>query len=143
MSPSMLSCSAISLAVLAACATAGRTASPSLEEIYWRLVELNGRPAVNNAGELRAHLRFTRDSARVVGSTGCNRLTGTFTRNGTTLRFGPTATTRMACLDSRLNVQERTLLAALQGTARHEVAGDTLSLIGPSGVLARFVAGSP
>ena len=122
----------------------GPAASP-LEGTY-RLAELNGKPALATGGKRGAHLQFqksARDSGRVSGSTGCNRLTGTFTRDGGALRFGPAAMTRMACADQRLNEQELAFVAALQATERHTVAGDTLTLFGPSGALARLVAESP
>ena len=130
----------LALGVLAAC-TPGSSREPAapLENTYWRLVELGGRPAVASEGPREAHLRFA-DSARVSGSTGCNRLTGTFTREGAALRFGQTATTRMACVEAPLNQQEQDFLAALRTTERHEIAGDTLGLVGPSDVLARLVA---
>jgi len=131
---------ALSLTALVGCATSGRPTGTPLEDTDWRLVELNGRPAIATGGERGAHLRFARDSARVAGSTGCNRLTGSFSLQGTALRFGPTATTRMACVDAQLNEQERALLAALQATERYGIAGDTLTLMGTSGALARFAA---
>ena len=119
--------------------SAGGEGSP-LGDTHWRLVELNGRPAVPTEGEREAHLRFSDDSARVGGSTGCNRLTGPFTREGATLRFGPAVTTKMACLDPRLNEQEQAFVGALQSTQRYEIAADTLTLIGAAGPVARLEA---
>jgi heat shock protein HslJ len=131
----------LALAAVPACVTSpsGSSATP-LESTYWRLAELSGRPAVGAGGAREAHLQFGQDSARVVGSTGCNRLTGSFTRDGAALRFGPAATTRMACLDPQLNEQEQAFLAALQATERHEIVGDTLTLVGRAGPLARLTA---
>ena len=124
----------------AACATSGNPPAAPLENTHWRLAELGGRPAAGTGGQRDAHLQFSQDSARVAGSTGCNRLTGTFTRDGATLRFGPAATTRMACLDAQLNQQEQGFLDALRATERYEIAGDTLTLLGAAGPLARLVA---
>ena len=129
------------LAALAACTTPGaasRTPAP-LENTTWRLVELSGSPSLDGEGARAAGLEFLADGGRVAGSTGCNRLTGTFTRTGEELRFGPAATTRMACVDQRLMTQEQTFLAALTATERHRVDGDTLVLIGRSGSVARLV----
>ena len=106
----------------------------------WRLVELGGRQSIGAGGERDAHLVFAQDSARISGSTGCNRLNGSYTREGAALRFGQTATTRMACLDPQLNQQEQTFLAALQATERYEIVRDTLTLVGAAGPLARLVA---
>ena len=127
-------------------AGSGSDAVPNapLENTYWRVAEIRGRPAVVVDNQREAHLRFTTDSsgARVTGSTGCNRLTASFTRDGSTLRFGAAATTRMACVDSGLNEQERELLAVLQAATRHAIAGDTLTLSGDDGgaPLARLYA---
>ena len=132
------------LFALVACAAGRRPAPAAFVDNEWRLAELNGNPALTTEGRRRAYLRFARDSARVSGSTGCNRFTGTFTRAGQTLRFGPTmATTRMACVELQINQQERAFLAALQATQRYEVTGDTLTLSGASGTLARFATGAP
>ena len=134
---------ALALSALVARVTAAQPTTASFEETNWRLVELNGKPAINSGGERGAHLRFPRGATRVTGSTGCNRLTGSVTRQGTSLRFGPTAMTRMACVGGGINEQERAMLAALQATERYEIARDTLTLLGASGALARFGAGSP
>jgi len=123
-----------------------RPAEASLDGSF-RLVELNRQPALAAEGERRAHLEFHKfagdSGGRVSGSTGCNRFSATFTRAGSTLRFGPAAMTRMACVDEQLNRQEVAFVAALQATERHELTRDTLTLLGPSGALARFVAESP
>jgi heat shock protein HslJ len=141
MRSALVTLSTLVLAAGFACATSVNPSSAApFENTYWRLAELSGRPAPGAGGAREAHLQFGQDSARVVGSTGCNRLTGSFTRDGATLRFGPAVTTRMACLDPQLNEQERAFLAALEATERHEIAGDTLTLIGRAGPLARLAA---
>ena len=132
----------VSLTVLVACATGRTPAASSLDGTYW-LTELNGKPAVTTGGSDQAHLRFVRDSALVSGGTGCNRLSGTFRHDGTALHFPPLATTQMACMDDQVAAQEHALLAALGATERYALAGDTLTLIGASGNLARFVRGAP
>src|SRR5215207_9854097 len=115
----------------------------SLENTYWRLTEVRGGPAVAADSAREAHLRFVADSgggARVAGSTGCNRLNGSYTRDGAALRFGPAATTRMACIDPAIGAQESALLAALAATTRHAIVGDVLTLSDAGVPLARFTA---
>ena len=129
----------IVLIAAAACASGGSRATTALENVHWRLVELGGQRALGADGRGEAFLEFG-DSARVTGSTGCNRLSGPFTHEGDALRFGPTATTRMACLDEGANRQEQAFLGALLATQRHRIAGDTLVLVGAGGDLARLVA---
>ena len=133
---------ALSLTVLVGCTTGRTPAGASLDGTYW-LTELNGKPALTTGGPDRAHLRFVRDSALVSGATGCNRFSGSFTQDGTALHFPPLATTMMACMDDKVAAQEHALLAALGATERYTMSGDTLTLVGPSGNLARFVRGSP
>ena len=128
----------LALILATACATGGGRGTTALEHSHWRLVELGGQPALGADGTGEAVLEVG-DSARVAGSTGCNRLSGPFTRDGDALRFGPAAVTRMACVDAGRNQQEQAFLGALRATERHRVAGDTLVLVGPAGDLARLV----
>ena len=124
---------------------AGQAPQHPLENTYWRLANVSGRPVVVSDTLREAHLRFEVDSGgsgRVAGSTGCNRLTGPYTREGAGLRIGPAATTRMACVDPALGVQEQAILAALAATTRHSIDGDVLTLSGADGPLARFTATS-
>ena len=70
------------------------------EHLYahqWTLVEVDGRPVTPAETEKDAHLLFSTPN-RLTGSTGCNRLTGTFELAGENgIRFSPLATTRMMC----------------------------------------------
>jgi heat shock protein HslJ len=68
----------------------------------WRLTELDGIPVVSRDTASTPTLTFT--TTNVTGFTGCNRLSGSITTSGDTLRFGPIASTRRACrgtLESR------------------------------------------
>lgn len=105
----------------------------------WRLAELDGRAALPDDAARRPWIRFAPDSGRVSGHLGCNRGTGTFTVDGSSLKFGPIATTRMACAEDALNRQETALGAALQATEAFEMRGDTLVLLAGSRPVARFV----
>ncbi len=132
----------LSITMLVGCTPARTPAGAALDGTYW-LTELNGKPALTTGGSDRAHLRFVGDSALVSGGTGCNRFSGKFTRDGAALHFPPLATTMMACVDQGIAEQEHAFLAALGATERYAMAGDTLTLIGPSGNLARLVRGAP
>lgn len=144
MSPSPARAAAVAallVAGLAACATAGTPEAPAaLDGAEWRLVEIGGRPAIGGLDDAPPFLRFATDSARVTGNTGCNLLSGPFTREDTALRFGAIVSTRRACADEARNAQERDLMAALVATERHTVHADTLTLLGADAALARFVA---
>lgn len=72
--------------------------SETLYQYRWNLAELNGQPIATGNSDT-AHLLFYPGQVnRVSGSTGCNRLTGTFELSGVNkIKFSPLATTRMAC----------------------------------------------
>jgi heat shock protein HslJ len=63
----------------------------------------------------------------VGGSSGCNRYDSTYGTNGSVVRIGRLATTRMACADDVMD-QETAFLAALGGAAFVERRGETLVL---------------
>ena len=80
-------------------------------------------------------LRLVADGHKVQGSAGCNRMMGSYELSGSSLKFGPLATTRMACpsMDA-----EQAYLGALSATTRYEIAGTTLTLFGPDGPVVRL-----
>ena len=129
---------AASLLAVAACATAatGGSAAP-FEDVDWRLLDVEGRPAV--AGPSAVRLRFRSDSGRASGDGGCNRFGGPYVRDGASLRIGPLIATRRACIDDAATRQESAVLGALEATRRFAVSGDTLVLSGDAGPLVRWV----
>ena len=102
----------------------------------WELVELEGRTPPEGAGGRRATLVFEADSSRAGGFSGCNRYGGGYTLDGTSLRFGALAMTKMAC-DRGMDLEQQ-LARALERTRRYEIAGDELRLHDAGGVVARF-----
>jgi heat shock protein HslJ len=73
-----------------------------------------------------------------AGSTGCNSFRGKVERSGTRVKFGPLATTRMACLNPDLAGQEQRMLRVLQSADRMALAGERLTLHAGPRPLARF-----
>jgi heat shock protein HslJ len=117
--------------------TQGETAAP-LVETNWLLAELNGAPVTASERERAAALRFLAQ-ARIGGSTGCNRFSGTYTIDGRALRFSPLTITRMVC-PGGMNLEEG-YLRALEATRQYELHGATLELNDDAGRnLARFHA---
>jgi heat shock protein HslJ len=107
----------------------------------WELTELAGQPAPTGGGGRRATLRFESDTARVAGFAGCNRYFGTYTVDGTALRFGPIGMTRMACAEGM--ELEQQLGAALEATRSYTLNANQLSLLGSNGPVARFERRTP
>jgi heat shock protein HslJ/uncharacterized lipoprotein NlpE involved in copper resistance len=69
----------------------------------WNLVEVGGKkvaPAKYSKGT--PSLEFNLDEGRAAAFAGCNRMTGTFTTEGNTVRFGKFASTMMSCPDMAL-----------------------------------------
>jgi heat shock protein HslJ len=122
---------------------APETSAPSapaapLEGIEWRLVDIGGQPSPAGADSMR-HPGFTllAEGRKVQGSAGCNRMTGTYQLDGQKLKFGPLATTRMACPAMQT---ETAFLKALEATTRYEVSGSSLTLFGADTAVARLEA---
>lgn len=110
----------------------------ALEGTEWRLVDIGGQPSPAGADSTR-HPGFTllADGRKVQGSAGCNRMTGTYQLDGQKLKFGPLATTRMACPAMQT---ETAFLKALEATTRYEVSGSSLTLYGADTAVARLEA---
>jgi heat shock protein HslJ len=119
-------------------ADSGATQEPMLAGTTWRLTELNGKPApLGNDGKA-ATLELTLDGKRVAGFAGCNRMAGTYELNGDSLRLGPLAMTKMACMKGM--ELEQSFAAALEQTRAYRIATERLELLGAHGVLARLEA---
>ena len=115
---------------LSACGS-GISLDEPIEGPVWRLVQLGNEP-VAPGGE--AQVQFDRNSGRVSGSGGCNRVSGSFTRSGVALRIGQLASTRMACADPVRGANEAQFVSALQATASYRLAGPgQLALLDASG----------
>lgn len=133
--------SVIAITLMTACVPHSTSSDgTSLVGTEWRLVELHDAPSTKAPGERQPNIRFEED-LRLSGFTGCNNVSGRYTRQGTELGVdGPLAMTRMACLDPQLNAQEQRLAAVLEAMNRYTIAADLLTLYGPEGRLARFQA---
>ncbi|HEX2206071.1 MAG TPA: META domain-containing protein [Longimicrobium sp.] len=110
--------------------------SSPLAGTSWQLVELNGQPPV--AGGPTLTLEFEADEQRVSGFGGCNQFSGPYSQSGSSLRFGPLAATRRACVEEALNTQETEYFDALQSTNRYAIEDGQLVLYRGNQVLARF-----
>ena len=98
--------------------------TPGLSGTSWRLDNLAGTPAATG---VEATLEFV-EGDRVSGNASCNRFNGTVKITGTSISFGPLATTRMACTSGPANVQESTYLKALAEAERFVLEGASLQI---------------
>jgi heat shock protein HslJ len=81
----------------------------------WLLADLNGTPPLP---KVQATLSFL-EAGRVAGNGSCNRFTGSVAVSGDTLKIGPLASTRMACLNDNVGAQEDKYLKALGAATRY------------------------
>jgi putative lipoprotein len=108
-------------------------ADASLENTYWKLVQLGGEPVETFENQREAHFVLHPDQHRVAGSGGCNGLQGSYRLEAHALSFGQVAATRMA---SRQGMeQERNFLDALARVSRWKITGERLELFDASGAL--------
>ncbi len=110
---------------LSSCASSNKTtANPpktaaatqiSLPGTEWVLTDLAGTPALPGG---KATLAFP-EAGRVAGNGSCNRFTGSVVISGDTLKMGPLASTRMACIDNDVSKQEDAYFKALNAATRY------------------------
>lgn len=129
------------LLALAACVGPGLAgegdAAEPLAGTDWTLQEVNGRPAVPATGGAVPTLSFGTDG-RASGNGGCNQFSGPYTQQGASLRLGPLASTRRACVDEAGNAQETAYLRALETVTRHTATAELLVLYAGDQPVARL-----
>ena len=114
------------------------TAPNSLRGTQWMLVELRGK-SVAPANSNPAYLVLDPDQNRYSGSSGCNRISGTFQLNGNSLQLLGGAMTMMACPEPLMK-QEREFNQALTATGSYRIEGGMLELLDRKKLLAKFKA---
>jgi heat shock protein HslJ len=97
---------------------------PSLIGTEWLLTDLPGTTVVVTSKASFSVL----ENGRAAGNASCNRFTGPVEINGSTIKFGPVASTRMACGDEALNAQEAQFLKFLSAANRFEMRDPFLLL---------------
>jgi len=83
--------------------------SGSLEGGPWLVEDVNGGGVIDNA---RLEISFDpgdQGTSRVSGLSGCNRFSGTWAQTGTSVSFGPLASTRMACAPALMDLEGKFL----------------------------------
>ncbi len=111
----------------------------ALIDVYWKLIELNGRPAPHGSGGKEAHLLLQVNKPVVRGFAGCNRFSGRYELAGNRVAFSELVATRMACAEGM--ELEREYLEALPRVRTWAREEDRLILSDEAGgVVARFMA---
>lgn len=108
---------------LSACGS-GINLDEPIEGPAWRLVLLGDQPvAPGDDPQRNPQVQFDRSSGRLSGSSGCNRMNGSYTRTASQLKLGQIAATKMACADPARNALETQFFQALQATASYRLQG--------------------
>jgi len=97
---------------------------PSLLGTEWLLTDLPGTTVIVNSQASFSVL----ENGRASGNASCNRFMGAIAIEGHTIKFGPIASTRMACGDGALNAQEAQFLKFLSAANRFEMRDPFLLL---------------
>jgi heat shock protein HslJ len=116
-----------------------RKGDMKLENTYWRLIELGGKPVPETPRRREAYLQLNSEGKILLGSGGCNTMRGGYNLNGESLKFTQIATTRMACTGPYMS-QESAFLKALGDTDSFNLSGDKLELFGEGKSLMRLEA---
>jgi heat shock protein HslJ len=117
---------------------ANNTGGPTLENSYWKLVELNDKPVTVAENQREPHIILRGGKPPALGgSGGCNRLMGSYELDGSTITFGDIAMTMMACVQGMET--EHLFTTALEGKKHWLIEGNTLLLKNEQGkIVARF-----
>ena len=111
-----------------------RFSSAEFHETYWKLTQLEDEAVFVAERQREAHMIFRAgDPPSVFGSTGCNRFTGGFERDGAALRFSRFAGTMMACPDTM--EQESAFHRAMDAVRSWRIIGQHLELSDAEGRL--------
>ena len=106
-------------------------------EVYWRLVELNGKMISNTNDSKEPHLVLKSFNNRIVGNGGCNGFSGKYElMKGNGIRISNLISTKMACMEI---TYESDFLNVLKKADNYLITTDTLLLKSDNEVLARFV----
>ncbi len=112
-----------------------------LEDTNWVATEVMGKAVTLAQGRPTPNIQLHSLDKRLVGFSGCNRISGPYESSHEDLKLGPVAATRAACLDANV---EPEFLQAITAAATYRIAGDELQLQDKAGkVIGRFHASGP
>lgn len=113
--------------------------APALENTHWQLTRLGDSAIESGDHQATPRLTFHSQHHRIFGSSGCNRVMGSYEVKDNHLKIGQAAGTMMACPHGMET--EKAFLEALQQVATWKIDGNRLDLIDAAGkTLASFAA---
>lgn len=91
----------------------------------WIITSINNTPVI---GDNKATITFAEDN-KVNGNASCNNFFGSYTQDDNKISFGPTASTKMLCMNAA-NEQETSFLQVLGNVSHYEIDDNKLILSG-------------
>ena len=104
------------------------TTNTPLQETYWKLFEVMGKPVTTPADAKQVHLKFRKESNRLEGFAGCNTLMGQYIHTAHKKISFDAGSTRMMCEGERMET-ENSLITVLGMADSYLIKGDTLQLL--------------
>ena len=111
-------------------------AQTSLGNTRWELTHLNGKTVVDS----KAFIELDENQKRITGSTGCNRIFGSYQFDGGKFTANGVGSTKMACLQPGKMETESAFLKALGGVTALKRSGRNLILYSGKARVLRFKA---
>lgn len=107
--------------------TESTTQNTEVEETYWKLTELMGKPIVKSEGMTKdIHIILKKEGNRVQGFSGCNAIMGQYElKEGNRIVFSGMASTMMACPEMSTEANFNKMLGAIDN---YSINGKTMSL---------------
>jgi heat shock protein HslJ len=124
------------VAMLGACASDNGTLSPSerLSSTDWRAEFINGAPVT-----IANPVTLSFNEGNASGRSGCNQYSGSADYDDRRITFGPSISTKMACVGAGIMETEAAYLAALQGARSFTIGPDGALTLSGASTSVRFV----
>ncbi len=112
------------VASISACShiPASSTDNNTLQD-QWLITSINKMAVISDS---KATITFTEDN-KINGNASCNNFFGGYTQQDNKIDFGPTASTKMLCMDN-VNQQEQRFLQVLSNVDHYQIDNNTLIL---------------
>ena len=109
----------------------------TLDNTYWRLVELNGHLVAGHEDQREVHLILRLDGHTAAGFAGCVAFSGEYHRDGSALRFERFRIPPTVC---QYIDEQRAFLVTLASVTHYQILGESLDLRDDTGSIARLRA---
>jgi heat shock protein HslJ len=110
------------------------TSTATLENTYWKLLEVNGKPLTTPANSREVHIILATGGG-LKGFAGCNGVGGNYTVDGSAIKF-TVISTKMYCNETMET--ENYLFSVLENADQYKIKGEQLELYQGAKLLTTF-----